>query len=65
VTCGQCYCKIKVHRVADDYVADDYVRIPFLRPNKIFSQHFIYFELSNLLIYHLDKIFGTSGLWQM
>jgi hypothetical protein len=28
-----------------------------------FLQHFIYFELPNLLIHHLDKIFGTSGLW--
>jgi hypothetical protein len=32
----QC-CQIEAHRVADNWVADDYVRIPFLRPNKFFS----------------------------
>jgi hypothetical protein len=39
-------------------VADNYVHISFL---SFFPTHFIDLELSSLLFYDLEKIFGASG----
>jgi hypothetical protein len=47
--------------VADSYVADNYVHIPSLKPIKFFSNPFQGSKLSNLLLYHLEKFFRTSG----